>query len=175
MTGLRNLYRASVGKTGMQARLFVSLSLVTLLMVTMLVACGDADSPTATAAATLAPATATASTAAPPLTSSAPSAAPSLPGAISSARPSSSAQPSTGGSTAPANPSAAPSSAPSTGAVAAAGDGSCPATHPVKAGQVGPVKSYAVSGDTSFDRMRATECFATPAEAETAGYRKSTR
>jgi hypothetical protein len=176
MTRLQKLYNASVGKTGMPARVFVSLGLVTLLLMTMLVACGDSDTPTATATATLVNATSTPAAALPPMASSAPSTAPStapsasplLPIANGSARPSN-------GPAASAAPSAPASSSTSTGAVAAASDGSCPTDHPIKAGQLGPLKSYTVSGSTSYDTMRATECFATEADAQTAGYRKSAR
>ncbi|MFN8515327.1 MAG: hypothetical protein U0841_22610 [Chloroflexia bacterium] len=38
-----------------------------------------------------------------------------------------------------------------------------------------PLKSYTVSGSSAYDTMRATECFATEADAQAAGYRKSAR
>jgi hypothetical protein len=172
MTRLRKLYNASVGKTGVQARAFVSLGLVTLLMVTMLVACGDSDTPTATATAKLVNATSTPAAAFPPIASSAPSSAPSASPLLSIAN--GSGKPSSGPA-ASAAPSAPASSATSTGAVAAASDGSCPTDHPIKAGQLGPLKSYTVSGSTSYDTMRATECFVTEADAQAAGYHKSAR
>jgi hypothetical protein len=170
MSRLGKLYNASVGTTGMPARVFVSLGLVTLLLVTMLVACGDSGTPTATptaaktSAAPSASAASSSAAAVPPVASSAPSASPGLP------LPSNSARPSTG----PAA-SAAPSTATNAGSAAANSDGDCPETHPVKAGQLGPMKTYAISGSTSYDTMRATECFATEADAQAAGYRKSNR
>ena len=172
MTRLRKLYNASVGETGMRARVFASLGLVALLMVSMLVACGDSNTPTATASTTLVNPTPTSAAAVLPVASSAPSAAPSasplLPIANGSARPSS-------GPAASAAPSAPASSSTSIGAVAAASDGSCPTDHPVKAGQLGPLKSYTINGSTSYDTMRATECFVTEADAQAAGYHKSGR
>lgn len=172
MARLRNFYNSTVGSTGMQPRVFVSFCLVTVLLMAMLVACSGSSDPTATASANLVNTTPTTAAAAP--------AASSAPSTASSAAPS--AAPSASSSTAPvlpigsAKPSAAPSTSTttSTGAVAAT-DGGCPATHPVKAGQVGPIKSYTVSGSTSYDTMRATECFATEADAQAAGYRKSAR
>ena len=165
MARLRNLYNSTVGSTGMQPRVFVGFCLVTVLLMAMLVACGGSDDPTATASANLVNTTPTTAAAAAPVASSAPSVAPSTaPSASSSPAPVlpiGSAKPST-------------STATSTGAVAAT-DGGCPATHPVKAGQVGPIKSYTVSGSSSYDTMRATECFATEADAQAAGYRKSAR
>jgi hypothetical protein len=155
MTRPRDIYNATIGKTGMQPRVFVSISLVTLLLLTLLVACGDSDSPTATVNSTLVNATATSTAAVPPVASG-------------------SAKPSTGPA-ASAAPSTAPTSTTSAGSVAAASDGSCPADHPVKGGQIGPLKSYSVSGSTSYDTMRASECFATEADAEAAGYHKSGR
>ncbi len=160
MNRLQNVYNASVGSTGMPLRVFVSLGLVTFLLMTMLVACGESSTPTPTpkAAATATKTTASSSTAA--VASAAPSASaspsPSLP------LPSNSARPST-------------STSPSTGAVATDSDGGCPETHSVKAGQLGPMKTYAISGSSSYDTMRATECFATEADAQAAGYRKSNR
>lgn len=165
---------SGVAKAGTRLRMFISLGLGTLFLAAMLVACGgttDATVPAAVATAVVSNVTSPS-----PSSSSSPapvgpfgSASPSLP------LPSGSAGPSPSGSALPFLATPTPLSAPSAGAVVAASDGACPATHPVKAGQLGPVRSYAVSGDSAYDRMRATECFATEAEAETAGYRKSTR
>ena len=169
MARFRNFYNSTVGSTGMQPRVFVGFCLVTVLLMAMLVACGASDDPTATASANLVNSTPTTAAAAAPAASSAPSAAPSV-------APSASSSPAPILPIGSAKPSAAPSTstATSTGAVAAT-DGGCPPTHPVKAGQVGPLKSYTVSGSSAYDTMRATECFATEADAQAAGYRKSAR
>jgi hypothetical protein len=162
---------AGAAKTGTRLRMFISFGLGTMLLAAMLVACGgsaDATATTAVATAVVSNVKSSPSASASPVIPFV-SASPSLPFASGSAMPSAS------GSSLPFLPSASPSSSPSAGAVAANSDGACPATHPVKAGQLGPLRSYAVSGDTSYDRLRATECFATEAEAETAGYRKSAR
>jgi hypothetical protein len=68
-----------------------------------------------------------------------------------------------------------PTVTPSANAVAPNSDGTCPATHPIKASQLGPVKSYFLSDHAAYTRTRAVECFATEAEAEAAGYRKAAR
>ena len=165
---------SGAAKTGTRLRMFISFGLGTMLLAAMLVACGDSADATATTAVATAVVSNVKATSPSPSASASQvipfvSASPSLPFASGSARPSAS------GSSLPFLPSASPSSSPSAGAVAANSDGACPATHPVKAGQLGPLRSYAVSGDTSYDRLRATECFATEAEAETAGYRKAAR
>jgi hypothetical protein len=150
--------------------MFVSFGLGAMFLAAMLVACGGTTEATAT--------TAVATTIVSGVTSPSPSASPGIPFASGSPvlpSPSGSARPSPSGSALPFISTPTPLSQPSTGAVVAASDGSCPASHPVKAGQLGPVRSYAVSGDSAYDRMRATECFATEADAETAGYRKSAR
>ena len=158
-------------KTGTRLRMFISFGLGTMLLATMLVACGNsADSPATTAVATAVVSNVKSSS---PSPSSSAAAVPFV--SASPSLPSGSARPSASSSSLPLLSSPSPSSSPSVGAVAANSDGTCPATHPVKAGQIGPLRSYAVSGESSYDRMRATECFATEAEAETAGYRKSTR
>jgi hypothetical protein len=66
-----------------------------------------------------------------------------------------------------------PTVTPGANAVAPNSDGTCPATHPIKASQLGPVKSYFLSSHTAYSRTRAVECFATEADAEAAGYRKA--
>jgi hypothetical protein len=63
----------------------------------------------------------------------------------------------------------------SANALAPNSDGTCPATHPIKASQLGPVKNYFLSDHTAYSRTRAVECFATEADAEAAGYRKAAR
>jgi hypothetical protein len=66
-----------------------------------------------------------------------------------------------------------PTVTPSANAVAPNSDGTCPGTHPIKASQLGPVKSYFLSDHPAYTRTRATECFATESDAQAAGYRKA--
>jgi hypothetical protein len=68
-----------------------------------------------------------------------------------------------------------PTITPSAKAVAPNSDGGCPNTHPIKAAQIGPVKTYFLSDSTGYANARASECFATEADAEGAGYRKAAR
>lgn len=63
----------------------------------------------------------------------------------------------------------------SAGAVQPDGDGNCPTTHPIKAAQLGPLKTYFTTDNVAYSRTRATECFAKEADAEAAGYRKAPR
>lgn len=60
----------------------------------------------------------------------------------------------------------------SAGAVEPTSDGNCPATHPIKATVVGPVKTYLLSDNVAYSRAQASECFANEADASAAGYRK---
>ena len=69
-------------------------------------------------------------------------------------------------------PSRSPLATLSAGAVAPISDGNCPTTHPIKATQLGPVKTYLLSDNTAYSRTQASECFAKEADAEAAGYRK---
>jgi hypothetical protein len=64
-----------------------------------------------------------------------------------------------------------PTVTPSANAVAPASDGTCPESHPIKAAQLGPMKSYFPSDHAAYSRTRAVECFATESDAEAAGYR----
>lgn len=66
-----------------------------------------------------------------------------------------------------------PTVTPSANGVAPASDDSCPGTHPIKATQVGPLKTYFLSDHPAYDRTPASECFATEADADAAGYRKA--
>lgn len=68
-----------------------------------------------------------------------------------------------------------PTITPSANAVAPNSDGTCPATHPIKGAQLGPVKTYFVTDSAGYSTARASECFATEADAEAAGYRKVAR
>lgn len=62
---------------------------------------------------------------------------------------------------------------PAPGATAPASDGSCPDNYPIKAVQLGRV--YHLQGDPLYSRARATQCFATEADAQAAGYRRAGR
>ncbi len=68
-----------------------------------------------------------------------------------------------------------PTETPSANAVAPNSDGSCPDTHPIKAAMIGPIKNYFLKDQAGYSNARATECFATEADAEAAGYRKAGR
>ena len=72
-------------------------------------------------------------------------------------------------------PSRSPLATLSAGAVAPISDGNCPTTHPIKAAQIGPLKTYFLSDNTAYSRTQASECFANEADAEAAGYRKAAR
>ncbi len=72
-------------------------------------------------------------------------------------------------------PSGPPSTTPSANALAPNSDGTCPSTHPIKGAQIGPLKSYFLSDSSGYATARATECFATEADAEAGGYRKAAR
>ncbi len=72
-------------------------------------------------------------------------------------------------------PSRSPLATLSAGAVEPTSDGNCPTTHPIKAAQLGPLKSYFLSDNTAYSRTQANECFANEADAEAAGYRKAAR
>lgn len=52
-------------------------------------------------------------------------------------------------------------------------NGSCPATHPVKAKLRSGI--YHVEGTTSYQRTRADRCYASPEEAEGDGFRQPRR
>lgn len=68
-----------------------------------------------------------------------------------------------------------PSTTPGANAVAPNSDGSCPASHPIKGAQLGPVKSYFLSDSAGYANARASECFVNEADADAAGYRKAQR
>jgi hypothetical protein len=68
-----------------------------------------------------------------------------------------------------------PTITPSANAVAPNSDGSCPDSHPIKAAMLGPLKSYFTKDQTGYSNARASECFATEADAEAAGYHKAAR
>ena len=72
-------------------------------------------------------------------------------------------------------PSRSPLTTLSAGAVAPTSDGNCPATHPIKAAQLGPLKTYFLADNAAYSRTQAGECFANEADAEAAGYRKAAR
>ena len=146
-----------------------------LLLLATLVACGATSQATKPlVSATTAPTTGPTATATrpglggPPASPifSRPSGSPELP-FPSGSRPSGS----------PSLPFASPKSGGtlSAGAVAPTSDGNCPTTHPLKAAQLGPVKTYFLSDSTGYSRTQASECFANEADAEAAGYRKAAR
>jgi hypothetical protein len=66
----------------------------------------------------------------------------------------------------------APSTGPSTGRAAPIGI-NCPSSHPIKGNRESGI--YHRPGAEFYDRTRPEECFATPADAEAAGYRVSQR
>lgn len=68
-----------------------------------------------------------------------------------------------------------PTVTPSANAVVPNSDGTCPDTHPIKAAMLGPIKNYFLKDQSGYANARATECFATEADAEAAGYRKAAR
>lgn len=68
-----------------------------------------------------------------------------------------------------------PTVTPGANALAPNSDGSCPDSHPIKAAMLGPLKTYFTKDQTGYSNARATECYATEADAEAAGYRKSGR
>jgi hypothetical protein len=78
---------------------------------------------------------------------------------------------------APAAPTSAPALAPagpsSAGARALPSGMNCPATHPVKGNRESMI--YHLPSGQFYAQTRPEECFATPADAEAAGYRRSQR
>ena len=146
-------------------------SMIGVLLLAVMVACGSASQATSIPliSATATPTTGPTATA----TSSRPGGPPASP---IIARPTESpiiARP-TGSPSLPFT-SGPPSTTPSANAVAPNSDGTCPASHPIKGAQLGPVKTYFLSDSAGYANARASECFANEADADAAGYRKAQR
>ncbi|MCC6178057.1 MAG: hypothetical protein IT305_22370 [Chloroflexi bacterium] len=127
----------------------------------------------------------TAAPSAPPASApaSSPAAAPAPPPTATAHPPTTTpaASPTAGESTAAGTAPGGAQPSPSPGARGAAGSAAsvrpeaenCPADHPVKANR--PSMIYHAPGGQFYARTRPEECFATPADAERAGYRRSQR